>query len=332
MHVPAWVWLVTIAVTIGIFIFDFYSHVRTPHAPKFKESAFWVCFYILLATAFGIGMWFVWGGTHGGEFFAGYITEWSLSVDNLFIFLIIMNGFAVPPQFQQKVLLIGIAIALVLRGIFIAIGAGVIANFSWIFYIFGIFLIWTAIGLARKDHSPDAKYKENRVLTYVRRVTNSAKNYHGDKMFTRIGGKRYITPMFLVIIAIGSTDLLFALDSIPAIFGLTKEPYIVFTANAFALMGLRQMYFLLGGLLERLIYLSKGLSLILVFIGSKMILEELAGNSLPFINGGDPVPGIPHIPIWFSLAVILGVLVITAALSLAVTSRAGATPEERDAQ
>lgn len=332
MHVPTWVWLVTIAVTIGIFVFDFYSHVRTPHAPKFKESAFWVCFYIGLAVVFGVGMWFVWGGAHGGEFFAGYITEWSLSVDNLFIFLIIMSGFAVPAEFQQKVLLIGIAIALVLRGIFIAVGASVIANFSWIFYIFGVFLIWTAINLAREDHSSDAEYKENRAMKLVRRFTNATEDYHGDKMFARIDGKRYITPMFLVILAIGSTDLVFALDSIPAIFGLTKEPYIVFTANAFALMGLRQMYFLLGGLLERLIYLSKGLSIILIFIGAKMIVEQLADNSLSFINNGNPVPGIPHIPIWLSLTVILGVLVITAVLSLIVTSRAEANRQEPDAQ
>lgn len=332
MHVPAWVWLVTVIATIAIFVFDFYSHVRTPHAPKFKESAFWVSFYIALAIVFGIGLWAVWGSGHGAEFFAGYITEWSLSVDNLFIFLIIMTGFAVPAEFQQKVLLIGIAIALVLRGIFIAVGASVIANFSWVFYLFGIFLVWTAISLAREKHEADEEYKESRALRVLRRFTNATEEYHGDKMLVRIDGKRFITPMLLVIVAIGSTDLIFALDSIPAIFGLTKEPYIVFTANAFALMGLRQMYFLLGGLLERLVYLSKGLAVILAFIGAKMIVEELAHNTLPFINNGQPVPGLPEIPIWFSLSVILGVLVITAALSLMVTSRAAATRSKPDAQ
>lgn len=332
MHVPTWIWLVTIAATIGIFVFDFYAHVKTPHEPTLKESGIWSLVYIGLAIIFGLGMWLVWGSAHGAEFFAGYITEKSLSVDNLFIFLIIMSRFAVPRIYQQKVLLIGIAVALVLRGVFIAVGASVIANFSWIFYVFGVFLIWTAISLAREDHSTDAEYKENRAMRLLRRFTNATDDYHGDKMFARIDGKRLITPMFLVIVAIGSTDLLFALDSIPAIFGLTKEPYIVFTANALALMGLRQLYFLLGGLLERLIYLSKGLSVILLFIGVKMIVEELANNSLSFINGGQPIPGIPHIPIWLSLSVILGVLVVTAALSLIVTSRAEATRPEKDAQ
>lgn len=332
MHVPTWIWLVTIAATIGIFVFDFYAHVKTPHEPTLKESGIWSLVYIGLAIVFGLGMWLVWGSAHGAEFFAGYITEKSLSVDNLFIFLIIMSRFAVPRIYQQKVLLIGIAVALVLRGVFIAVGASVIANFSWIFYVFGVFLIWTAISLAREDHSTDAEYKENRAMRLLRRFTNATDDYHGDKMFARIDGKRLITPMFLVIVAIGSTDLLFALDSIPAIFGLTKEPYIVFTANALALMGLRQLYFLLGGLLERLIYLSKGLSVILLFIGVKMIVEELANNSLSFINGGQPIPGIPHIPIWLSLSVILGVLVVTAALSLIVTSRAEATRPEKDAQ
>jgi len=314
MHVPTWVWLVTVLATAAIFVFDFYTHVRTPHEPSFKESATWVSAYISLAVVFGIGMWQVWGGQHGAEFFAGYVTEWSLSVDNLFIFLIIMSKFAVPRPNQQKVLLIGIAIALVLRGIFIAVGATVIAAISWVFYLFGIFLIITAINLARDNH--DEEYKEPGVMNLVRRLTPTTDDYRGDRIFTRIDGKNYATPMLMVMVAIGATDLLFALDSIPAIFGLTKEPYIVFTANAFALMGLRQMYFLLSGMLERLIYLSKGLSIILLFIGVKMIAEELAGNSLPFINNGEPITAIPEFPIWFSLGVIVAVLVVTAALSL----------------
>lgn len=323
MHVPTWVWLVTIAVTIGIFVFDFYAHVRTPHDPSLKESGTWTVIYILLAIVFGLGMWWVWGSQHGAEFFAGYVTEKSLSVDNLFIFLIIMSRFAVPRIYQQKVLLIGIAIALVFRGIFIAVGATVISAFSWIFYLFGIFLIFTGIKLTSGHDNEE--FKENRLMRVVKRVMNTTDEYHGDKLFTRIDGKRYVTPMLMVMVAIGSTDLLFALDSIPAIFGLTKEPYIVFTANALALMGLRQLYFLLGGLLTRLVYLSKGLAVILVFIGAKMMVEELADNSLPFINGGQPVPGIPHIPIWLSLSIILGVIAITAVLSLLKTR--GENPE-----
>src|SRR5690625_5062375 len=323
MHVPTWVWLVTIAVTIAIFVFDFYAHVRTPHDPSLKESGTWTVIYILLAIVFGLGMWWVWGSQHGAEFFAGYVTEKSLSVDNLFIFLIIMSRFAVPRIYQQKVLLIGIVIALVFRGIFISVGATIYTAFSSDFYLFGIFLIFTGIKLT-SGHD-DEEFKENRLMRVVKRVMNTTDEYHGDRLFSRIDGKRYVTPMLMVMVAIGSTDLLFALDSIPAIFGLTKEPYIVFTANALALMGLRQLYFLLGGLLTRLVYLSKGLAVILVFIGAKMMVEELADNSLPFINGGQPVPGIPHIPIWLSLSIILGVIAITAVLSLLKTR--GENPE-----
>jgi tellurite resistance protein TerC len=235
-------------------------------------------------------------------------------VDNLFVFLIIMTRFAVPRQYQQKVLLVGVAIALFLRGLFIWAGAAAIAEFSWVFYIFGAFLVYTAVKLAREDHDSEApqEYHENRVLRLVRRALPTTNEYHSDRLTVVHAGKRLVTPMLIVMVAIGSTDVLFALDSIPAIFGLTKEPYIVFTTNAFALLGLRQLYFLLGGLLQRLVYLSEGV---------KLILEALHTNELPFINGGEHVAWAPEIPIWLSLTVILGTLVIATVASLVSTRR-----------
>ena len=324
MGVPTWVWLATIAGVLGLIVFDFYGHIRTPHAPAFRESAIWSAVYIALAVLFGVGMTLVWGTGHGGEFFAGYITEWSLSVDNLFVFLIIMTRFAVPRAHQQKVLLVGIAIALFLRGMFIWAGAAAIAEFSWVFYVFGAFLIYTSVKLAREDHDSEepSDYHENALLGLVRRILPTTPDYHEDRLTVVRGGRRLVTPMLIVMVAIGSTDLLFALDSIPAIFGLTKEPYIVFATNAFALLGLRQLYFLLGGLLRRLVYLSEGLSVILAFIGVKLVLEALHTNELPFINGGQTVAWAPEIPIWLSLIVILGTLTVATVASLISTRRA----------
>ncbi|GEN79037.1 TerC family protein [Actinotalea fermentans] len=324
MSVPVWVWGLTVLGVLGLMVFDFYAHVRTPHEPTFRESAFWSVFYIALALVFGVGLLLVWGPSHGGEYFAGYVTEKSLSVDNLFVFLIIMTRFAVPRIYQQKVLLVGVAIALFLRGLFIWAGAAAIEQFSWVFYLFGAFLIYTAVKLAREDHDSEApsEYHENRLLRLVRRVLPSSPEYHGDRLTVVEGGKRLVTPMLIVMVAIGSTDVLFALDSIPAIYGLTKEPYIVFTTNAFALLGLRQLYFLLGGLLQRLVYLSEGLSFILAFIGVKLVLEALHTNELPFVNGGEPVGWAPEIPIWLSLTVILGTLTIATVASLVSTRRA----------
>jgi tellurite resistance protein TerC len=243
-------------------------------------------------------------------------------VDNLFIFLVIMSAFAVPPIHQHKVLLVGILLALVLRGIFIAIGAAVIAQFSWIFYVFGAFLVYTAYRLSRSGigGGEDEEYHENRMTRLTRRLLPVTREYHGSKVFTRVNGRRFATPLFIVMVAIGSADVIFAVDSIPAIFGLTKEPFLVFTANAFALMGLRQLYFLLGGLLRELHYLSIGLSIILGFIGVKMILEALHSNALPFINNGKGIP-VPTINIGLSLAVIIGVLAITALASVIKTRR-----------
>ncbi len=324
MHVPLWIWIVSALFIIGLLFFDFYSHVRKPHEPTFRESAFWSTVYIVMACVFGLGLGIVWGWGHGSEYFAGYVTEKSLSVDNLFVFLIIMTKFAVPRIYQQKVLLVGVAIALFLRTIFIIAGAAAIEQFSWVFYVFGAFLVYTAIKLARESHS-DAEeveeYKETALVRVLRSIVPTTETYHGDALTTRIDGRRHLTPMLIVMVAIGSTDVLFALDSIPAIFGLTKEPYIVFMTNAFALLGLRQLYFLLGGLLSRLVYLSQGLSVILGFIGVKLVLEALHTNEVAFINGGEHVDWAPEIPIWLSLTVILGTLVVATVLSLLKTRR-----------
>jgi tellurite resistance protein TerC len=319
VHVELWVWAVSILVVIGLFFFDFYSHVRTPHEPTLKESAIWSTVYIVLALIFGVGVWLVWDAQHGLEYFTGYLTEKALSVDNLFVFLLIMSGFAVPRIYQQKVLLIGVAIALVLRFIFILLGAALINNFSWVFYIFGIFLLLTGVKLAKgEDEDSDV---ENAFIRFMRRVFPVTQNYVEDRMVVRIDGRRWITPMMLVMVAIGSTDLLFALDSIPAIYGITTEPYLVFATNAWALLGLRQLYFLLGGLLDRLIYLSYGLAFILVWIGFKLIVHALHHNELPFINDGQHVTAVPEVPTLLSLGVIAGTITIAAIASLTVTSR-----------
>lgn len=326
MDVSLLAWIVTGAVVVGLIVFDFFAHVRTPHAPSFRESAIWSAVYIGLAVVFGIGLGMVAGWGPGAEYFAGYVTEKSLSVDNLFVFLIIMTKFAVPREYQQKVLLVGVAIALVLRTLFILAGAAAIEQFSWVFYLFGAFLVYTAVSLAREHHDHDvaqdaALRRDGFAVRTLKRVVPTTDEYHGDRLTVRIDGRRFITPMLVVMVAIGSADILFAFDSIPAIYGLTSEPYIVFTANAFALLGLRQLYFLIGGLLERLVYLSQGLAVILGFIGVKLLLHALHVNELPFINGGEPVEWAPEIPIWLSLTVILGTLAVATVASLLKTRR-----------
>ena len=323
MSVPLWIWVATVVAIAAILVFDFYTHVRTPHAPSFRESASWSAVYISLALVFGVGLGIVWGWGHGAEYFAGYVTEKSLSVDNLFVFLIIMTRFAVPREYQQKVLLVGVVIALVLRGVFIFLGAAAIAEFSWVFYVFGAFLLYTAVTLARENHDEEkaADYKDSLVVRLVRRLLPTTDEFHGDRLTVALHGRRLLTPMLIVMVAIGSTDVLFALDSIPAVYGLTKEPYIVFTTNALALLGLRQLYFLLGGLLQRLVFLSEGLSVILGFIGIKLVLEALHTNEVPFINGGRGVAWAPEIPIWLSMTVILGTLAIATGASLISTGR-----------
>jgi len=322
VNVPAWVWVATLGGLLLLLAIDLVIVDRKPHEVTIGEAARWVTFYIACAVAFGIGLWMISGGVYAGEFFAGYITEYSLSVDNLFIFLVIMSAFAVPVIHQHKVLLVGILLALVLRGFFIAVGAAAIAQFSWVFYVFGVFLVYTAFKLSQSKLGGDEgeDYEENRVTKWARKLFPVTDDYRDGKVFTKVGGRRFATPLFIVMIAIGTADLMFAVDSIPAIFGLTKEPFLVFAANAFALMGLRQLYFLLGGLLKRLVYLSAGLAVILGFIGVKMVLEALHTNTLPFINGGGPL-NVPTVSIALSLSVIVGVLVITAVASLLKTRR-----------
>jgi tellurite resistance protein TerC len=315
MHVQAWLWAAAIIGVLALLAFDLFVVGRRVRQPTMKEAAGWALFYSAAAVAFGLLILALYGGQYAAEFYAGWLTEYSLSIDNLFVFVIIMSRFAVPAAYQQRVLTVGIVLALVMRAIFIALGAAAIARFSWVFYLFGAFLIYTAWKLARhKDE--DAEPKDNVVLRAVQRVLPTTTEYHGARLVTRVGGRASVTPMLVVMVAIGTTDLLFALDSIPAIFGLTKEPFLVFTANAFALMGLRQLYFLIGGLLDRLVYLSYGLAVVLGFIGIKLTLEALHSNTLPFLAGGHAVHVGPDIPITVSLGFIVGTLIATTVASL----------------
>ncbi|OKH62081.1 TerC family protein [Mycolicibacterium obuense] len=314
MNVSALEWGITLSVTIAILLFDVIVIGRRPHEPSRRETGTALTIYVGLAIAFGVWTWFFHGSQYGVEFFAGWLTEYSLSVDNLFIFLIIMASFKVPRVYQQQALLVGIILALIFRGIFIALGAVAIEQFSWVFYLFGAFLVYTAIKLVRDtDHDDDG---ENGVVRFAQKHLKFTDTWDGLKLWVKENGSgRLMTPMFLVIIALGTTDLLFALDSIPAIYGLTREPYLVFAANVFALMGLRQLYFLLGDLLKRLVYLSQGLAFILGFIGVKLLLHALHENEVPFINGGEPLK-VPEIPTLASLGVIVVTLAITTAASL----------------
>ena len=323
LNVSAWVWIVSLVALCVMLAVDLLIVGRRPHEPSMRESGGWVAFYVGLALVFGVGVWLLADGQAAGEFYTGWLTEYSLSVDNLFVFVIIMARFNVPRQYQQKVLLIGIVLALVMRGAFIAAGAALIAQFSWVFYIFGAFLVYTAITLLKQGENDDEDFKENFLIRWSKRALPISSSFGDGKMTTVAAttGKRLFTPMLIVMIAIGTTDLIFALDSIPAIFGITKEPYLVFTANVFALMGLRQLYFLLGGLLERLVYLNIGLAFVLAFIGVKLFLEALHTNAVGFINGGHGVHWAPEIPIWLSLLVILGTLGIATVASLAKSSR-----------
>ncbi len=323
MNVSAWVWIATIVALIAMLAVDLLIVGRRPHEPSMREAGTWVGFYVALALVFGVGVWLTSGGQYAAEFYTGWLTEYSLSVDNLFVFVIIMARFAVPRKYQQKVLLIGIVLALLMRGAFIAAGAALIAQFSWVFYIFGAFLVYTAITLFKQGETDEEDFKENMLIRWSKRALPISSSFGDGKMTTVAAetGKRLFTPMLIVMIAIGTTDLIFALDSIPAIFGITKEPYLVFTANVFALMGLRQLYFLLGGLLERLVYLNIGLAFVLAFIGVKLVLEALHTNTVSFINGGEHVPWAPEIPIWLSLLVIIGTLGIATVASLVKSSR-----------
>lgn len=320
MNVPIWVWAVTVGVAMVILLVDVLIIGRRPHEPSMKEASTHLAFYVSLAVLFGLGVWYFSGATFAGEYFAGWLTEYSLSVDNLFVFILIMNAFAVPRKYQQTALMVGIVIALILRAVFIAAGAAMIQQFSWMFYLFGAFLVYTAITMI-KNIGEDEEYEENRFIAFAKRRLRTTEDYHGAKAFVMIDGKRYITPMLLTFLALGTTDLIFALDSIPAIFGLTQEPFLVLMANIFALMGLRQLYFLIGGLMQKLIYLTHGLSFLLAFIGVKLFLHAMHVNELPFINGGEHIKWAPEIGIIPSLSVIIGTLVITTVLSLVVSGR-----------
>jgi tellurite resistance protein TerC len=322
------VWTVTITVTTALLLVDVFVVGRRPHEPTTREVSRHLAFFIGLAVMFGIGIWVLYCAQYGGEFFAGWLTEYSLSVDNLFIFIVIMTKLKVPRQYQQTALLIGIVIALVMRGIFIALGAAAIEQFSWVFYVFGLFLIWTAYKLAKDDDMDGEHYDQPRIVTFAQTHLPVTDKWNGVKLSIKENGKRLYTPMFIVVLSLGMTDLLFALDSIPAIYGLTQEPYLVFTANIFALMGLRQLYFLIGDLLQRLVYLSKGLAVLLAFIGVKLTFHAMHENELPFINDGQPIEWAPEIPIWFSLLAIVGILGVTTVLSLAKDRRDRAAADD----
>ena len=314
MQVSGLVWILTVVGILGLVLFDFYFHVRRAHIPTFKEAAGWSAVYVGLAILFGLGVFIFGGQDMGAEYFAGWVTEKALSVDNLFVFLVLLNSFKVPRADQQKVLLFGIVFSLIARTGFIFLGAALINSFAWVFYVFGLILLITAGNLLKGDDSDD-RSADNIIIRIARRFLRTSDDYDGDKLFTVQDGKRVLTPMLLVMVAIGGTDLLFALDSIPAIFGLTQSVYLVFTATAFSLLGLRQLYFLLDGLLDRLIFLSYGLAALLAFIGAKLILHALHENNVPFINGGEPVD-VVEISTGASLGFIIGVLIITVVASL----------------
>lgn len=315
LTIPAWFeWGSLITMSL-IIIADLILAYSRPHIPSVRESSLWVGFYVALALVFA-GL-LVWLGDveHAGQFVAGWLTEYSLSIDNLFVFLLIMGQFKVPKKYQQEILMVGILIALILRAIFILIGAQLIESFSWIFYIFGAFLLYTAWKQAFTGFEDDVQ-KENKIIRMLRKRVAITDTFDGGKLRTTVDGKRMFTPVLVVIVALGATDLVFALDSIPAIFGITQNAFLVFSANVFALMGLRQLYFLLGDLIDRLVYLHYGIAFILGFIGVKLVFHALHKNELPFLNGGQPVEWVPEISTWLSLIVIVGAMAVATIASL----------------
>ena len=319
MVVHPWAWGILALVAIGLVALDFLGHARNPHPPTAAEAARWTLFYVGLAAVFGVGIWLTNGWLYAQEFYAGRAMEWSLSVDNLFVFILILKAFRVPRENQQKALLFGIIIALLLRLVFILLGAALVARFSWVFFIFGVWLLWTAFSQIKETATgggDDEEYEENAFIRVVRRVLPITDGFIGDRMLYRHGGRTYLTPLFVVVLALGSADLMFAFDSIPAIFGITSQAFLVFACNVFALMGLRQLFFLVDALLSKLVYLGYGLGVILSFISIKLILEALHANTLPFINGGRGVEWAPEISVSVSLGVIVVTLVVTVIASL----------------
>ncbi len=323
---PLWFEIGSMVVLLTILVIDLLLILKRPHVPSMREASLWVGFYVLLALIFAGAMFLLGDQQHGVEFLAGWLTEYSLSIDNLFVFVMILASFKVPYAYQQRALMIGIVLALIFRGLFILAGAALIEQFVWIFYIFGAWLIWTAWGQVK--HGDDAQSEETLFVRLVKKVVPISDHYDGGKLRTTVDGTRMFTPFLLVLVSLGTTDLLFALDSIPAIFGITQSPFIVFTANVFALMGLRQLYFLLGGLLERLVYLKYGISAILAFIGVKLVLHALHENELPFINGGQPVP-VPEINTWLSLGFIVAAMTIATVASVVKVRRDARLAGER---
>ena len=319
MVVHPWAWGILALVAIGLVALDFLGHARRPHPPTAAEAARWTLFYVGLAAVFGVGIWLTNGWLYAQEFYAGWAMEWSLSVDNLFVFILILKAFRVPRENQQKALLFGIVIALLLRLVFILLGAALVARFSWVFFIFGVWLLWTAFSQIKETATgggDEEEYEENAFIRVVRRVLPITDGFIGDRMLYRHGGRTYLTPLFVVVLALGSADLMFAFDSIPAIFGITSQAFLVFACNVFALMGLRQLFFLVDALLGKLVYLGYGLGVILSFIGIKLILEALHANTLPFINGGRGIEWAPEISVSVSLGVIVVTLVVTVIASL----------------
>ena len=333
MEVHAIGWAALAAIIITMITIDIVGHVRTPHEPTIREAAWWSLGYIGFALAFGGLVWAVWGADFGQQYFAGYVTEKALSVDNLFVFVLIITAFRVPRKNQQEVLLAGIVIALVLRLAFILVGKAMIESWSWVFYPFGLWLLWTAFSQIREGAEDpgahqDEEYRPPSIVKWVSRVVPVTDGFIGARMLYRHGGRTSITPLFLVVMALGSADLMFAFDSIPAIFGVTSEPFLVFSCTVFALMGLRQLFFLVDSLLSRLVYLGFGLGAVLAFIGVKLILEALRGGALPFVAGGAPLTALPEISSALSLCVVVSVLAVTVVASLVASSTKEGTTRE----
>ena len=327
MVVHPWAWGILALVAAGLVVLDFLGHARNPHPPTAAEAARWTLFYVGLAGVFGVGIWLTNGWLYAQEFYAGWAMEWSLSVDNLFVFILILKAFRVPRENQQKALLFGIVIALLLRLVFILLGAALVSRFSWVFFLFGVWLLWTAFNQIKETVTgggDDEEYEENAFIRVVRRVLPITDGFIGNRMLYRHGRRTYLTPLFVVVLALGSADLMFAFDSIPAIFGITSQAFLVFACNVFALMGLRQLFFLVDALLGKLVYLGYGLGVILSFIGIKLILEALRANTLPFINGGRGFEWAPEI----SVSVSLGVIVVTLAVTVIASLIRSAMDEE----
>ena len=329
MSVSPLAWYALAVIVVTLLTIDFIGHARKPHPPSMREATGWTLGYISLAVVYGLAVWASAGTTYAGQFYAGWLTEWSLSVDNLFVFILILSAFRVPREFQQKALLLGIATALILRLFFILLGATLVQHFSWVFYIFGAFLVYTAIkqvldarGGEESEEDPTA-YVDNSVTRFVRHLLPTTDGFVGNKLVHRHAGRTMITPLLIVVIALGTADLMFAFDSIPAIFGLTSEPFLVFSATAFSLLGLRQLFFLIDGLLSRLVYLPYGLAVILGFIGLKLINHALHENTLPFIADGRSITFVPEPSTEFSLGLIVVTLLLVAVTSLIHTRRPG---------